>query len=64
MAPQFVLPPPFDHVPVRVGPAAVDAAVDMASLRAINEFVSLDDDTVVFRNDSLTLVVQHQRGEH
>jgi len=30
----------------------------MASLRAINEFVSLDDDTVVFRNDSLTLVVQ------
>lgn len=34
------------------------AAVDMASLQAINEFVSLDDDTVVFRNDIMTLVVQ------
>ena len=57
-APRFVLPPPFDRVPVRVGPAAVDAAVDVTSLHAINEFVSLDDDTVVFRNDFMTLVVQ------
>ena len=57
-APRYVLPPPFDRVPVRVGPAVVDAAVDMASLRAINEFVSLYDDTVVLRNDVVTLVVQ------
>jgi hypothetical protein len=57
-APRYVLPAPFEHVPVRVGPAAVDAAVDMTSLHAINEFVSLDDDTVVFRNDVMTLVVQ------
>jgi hypothetical protein len=57
-APRYVLPPPFDHVPVRVGPAAVEAAVDTTSLHAINEFTSLDDDTVVFRNDLVTLVVQ------
>ena len=55
---RFGLPSPFDHVPVRVGRAAVDAVVDLASLCAISEFVSLDDDTVVFRNDSMTLVVQ------
>jgi hypothetical protein len=61
-APRFVLPRPFDHVPVRVGPAAVDAAVNAAvnagSLHELNEFVSLDDNTVVFRNDLITLVVE------
>ena len=55
---RFVLPAPFDQVPVRVGPEAVAAAVDAASLHAINEFVSADDDTVVFRADLITLVVQ------
>jgi hypothetical protein len=57
-ATRFVLPPPFDHVPIRVGAEAVETAVDMSSLHALNEFVSVDDTTVVFRNDVVTLVVQ------
>lgn len=56
--PRYVLPAPFDHVPVHVGTDAVDAALASTSLTDLDEFTSLNDDTVVFRGDSLTLVVQ------
>lgn len=56
--PRYVLPAPFAHVPVHVGPHAVDAALASTSLTELSEFTSLNDDTVVFRGDSLTLVVQ------
>lgn len=56
--PRYVLPAPFDHVPVHVGPQAIAAALASTSLTTLSEFTSLNNDTVVFRGDSLTLVVQ------
>jgi hypothetical protein len=56
--PRYVLPAPFEHVPVHVGPHAVDAALASTSLTKLSEFTSLNDDTVVFRTEMMTLVVQ------
>jgi len=56
--PRYVLPAPFDHVPVHVGPHAVAAALASTSLTELGEFTSLNDDTVVFRTEMMTLVVQ------
>ena len=51
--PGYTLPPPFDHVPVRVGPPDVDPA----SLTQLSELSWANDNTVVFRSERITLAV-------